>query len=393
MATVLFVVGCSQGDRRESEHAGSAAAPAGGMNSGVITLTAAQVQHGGVTWGVPTMGTAAGVAVVPGQLSPNEDRTARLGAPASGRILAVPVRPGDRVAAGQLLVRMQSPEAGAAQSDASKAEAELAARRADAEYASAARARAERLLALKAIPRQDYDRAIADDERAKAALAQADAELRRARATAAQLSTSISANGEITLRAPAAGVVLARPAVPGAVVDAGAPLVVVSDLANLWLVIDAPEQMAALFHRGGALRFTVPAYPADTFSARVDAVGAELEPSTRTLSVRAIVANASGRLKAQMLANVLVQGAAGAPAAFVPEDAVQLLDGKPCVFLARPDGKGGARFERRDVVLGSRSGGRVAVLRGLAATDVVVTRGAFAVKAEFQKRAMPKMEM
>jgi hypothetical protein len=44
-------------------------------------------------------------------------------------------------------------------------------------------------------------------------------------------------------------------------------------------------------------------------------------------------------------------------------------------------------------VLGSRFDGRVAVLRGLAATDVVVTRGAFAVKAEFQKRAMPKMEM
>jgi membrane fusion protein, heavy metal efflux system len=390
---LLFILaseGCSKSDKTEPAKAETTATK-GEKDS--VKLTAAQVQHGGVKWGTPTMGTASGSAVVPGEVTPNEDRTARLGAPARGRILAVAVRPGDRVSAGQLLVTMQSPEAGMAQSDVAKAEAELSARKAETQYAASARARADRLLALKAIPRQDYDRATADDERAKAALAQADAELRRARATAAQLSTGASTNGEIALRAPSAGVVLARTAVPGAVVEAGAPLVVVSDPSRLWLVINAPEQLTALFHRGGALRFTVPAYPADTFSARVDAVGAALEPDTRTLSVRAVVANAAGRLKPQMLASVLVEGVGTSVVAFVPEDAVQLLQGKPHVFLARPDDKGGARFERREVLLGSRSGGRVAVLRGLAAGDVVVTDGAFAVKAEFQKAAMPKMEM
>jgi cobalt-zinc-cadmium efflux system membrane fusion protein len=90
---------------------------------------------------------------------------------------------------------------------------------------------------------------------------------------------------------------------------------------------------------------------------------------------------------------VLVEGAGNMPAAFVPEDAVQMLQGKPNVFVAHPDGKGGAKFDRREVTLGSRSGGRAAVLRGLAAGDVVVLAGAFAVKAEFQKAAMPKMEM
>ena len=396
--------GCSKSDKTSPAKAETATAkgatedmakmpePAGTLATSV-TLTAAQVQHGGIEWGTPTMGTAAGRAVVPGEVAPNEDRTARLGAPARGRILAVAVRPGDRVTAGQLLVTMQSPEAGMAQSDVAKAQAELSARRAEAEYAASARARADRLLTLKAVPRQDYDRAIADDERAKAALAQADAELRRARATADQLSSGASANGEIALRAPSAGVVLARTAVPGTVVEAGAPLVVVSDASRLWLVINAPEQLTALFHRGGALRFTVPAYPADTFSARVDAVGATLDADTRTLSVRAVVTNANGRLKPQMLANVLVEGVGSSAAAFLPEDAVQLLEGKPVVFLARPDGRGGARFERRDVLPGSRSGGRVALLRGLAAGDVVVTAGAFAVKAEFQKAAMPKMEM
>jgi multidrug efflux pump subunit AcrA (membrane-fusion protein) len=63
------------------------------------------------------------------------------------------------------------------------------------------------------------------------------------------------------------------------------------------------------------------------------------------------------------------------------------------VFIVRPNAKGGAHFERREVEVGQRSDGRIAVLRGLAAGDVIVTEGAFAVKAEFQRAAMPKMEM
>jgi len=338
------------------------------------------------------MGSASGSAIVPGEVTPNEDRTARLGAPARGRVLTVPIRPGDRVTRGQALVTMQSPDVGIAQSEISKAEAELVSRRAEARYAASARGRAERLLGLKAIPRQDYERSVADDEHARSSLAQAEAELRRARATGEQLSAGGDASGEVVIRAPLAGVVLARTAIPGAVVDAGAPLIVVTDPTSLWLSINAPEQMAALFHRGGQLRFTVPAYAIDTFTARVDAVAAGLDPETRTLSVRATIAN-NGKLKSQMLANVLVEGAGTVVAAFVPEDAVQLLQGKPNVFLARPDRSGGAQFERREVVLGSRAGGRVSVLRGLVAGDVVVIGGAFAVKAAFQKGTMPKMEM
>jgi membrane fusion protein, heavy metal efflux system len=358
-----------------------------------VLLSAAQVQHGGVRWERLTLATTAAAAVVPGQVVPNEDRTARLGAPAGGRVVAVRVAPGDRVAPGAMLVTLQSPEAGMAQSDVAKADAEVASRRAQATYARAARERAERLLALKAIPRQDYERAIADDELASASLTQAEAELRRARSTAKQLGAGSSVTGEIAIRSPLAGVVLARTAVPGAVVEAGSPLVVVTDPSTLWLSINAPEKLASLFRVGGRLRFTVPAYPADTFSARVDAVGAGLDPETRTLTVRALVPNGAGRLKPEMLATVSVEGTQTVPAVVVPEDAVQLLDGKPVVFVARPDGKGGATFTTREVEVGARADGRVAVMRGLSAGDVVVTRGAFAVKAQLKKGSMPEMEM
>jgi cobalt-zinc-cadmium efflux system membrane fusion protein len=307
-------------------------------------------------------------------------------------VIAVRVQPGDRVSRGQVLVTLQSPEAGMAQSDVSKAQAEVTARRAGAQYARSARERADRLLALKAIPRQDYERAVADDEAAHAALTQADAELRRARSTAEQLGAGASASGEIAIRSPLTGVVLARTAVPGSVIEAGSPLVVVTDPSSLWLQVNAPEKLASLFRQGGRLRFTVPAYPADTFSARIDAVGAGLDPATRTLTVRGVVPS-GGKLKAEMLATVVVEGAGMVPAVLLPDDAVQLLDGKTVVFIAKPDGKGGAQLVARPVEVGSRARGRVAVTRGVSAGEVVVTKGAFAIKAQLKKGSMPDMEM
>lgn len=364
-----------------------------GMKTGELSLSAAQVEHGRIRWEPAAVGTDLQATALPAQLVPNEDRTVRLGAPAGGRIVSVLVRPGDRVARGRVLVTLQSPGAGMAQADLAKAEAETASRQAQARFARSARERAERLTALKAIPRQDYERAIADDELARAALTQAEAELRRARSTAEQLGASVSASGLLELRSPQQGVVLARTAQPGAVVEAGMPLVVVTDPTTLWLVISAPEPSAGLFRVGGILRFTVPAFPADTFVAPVDAVAPGLEPATRTLSIRATIRNPGGRLKPEMLASVLVRGERGPTAVLLPADAVQLINGHPTAFVAAPDGKGGATFEARTVRVSPASAGKVAVLEGLAPGELVVVQGAFTLKAELQKSAGPKMVM
>ena len=379
---LLVITACSKGGDTpaQSRSADTGMADMPGMEAATnVTLTAAQVAHGGVQWEPVALSTVASVATVPGQVVPNEDRTARLGATVQGRVIAVRVRPGDRVRAGQILVTLQSPAAGMAQSDVEKA-------RAQASYARSARERAERLLALKAIPQQDYDRAIADDELASA-------ELRRAKSVADQIGATASASGEVAIRSPLNGVVLARTAVPGTGVEVGAPLVIVTDPSTLWLSIDAPENLASLFRVGAQLRFTVPAYPADTFSARIDAVGAGLDPSTRTLPIRGVIRNRGDRLKPEMLASVSAQGGGAVSAPSVPEDAVQLLDGRSVVFVAHPDSMGGAQFVPRNVQLGSRSSGRIAITQGLVAGDLVVTRGALSVKAQIKKGAMPAMEM
>ncbi|HYU54053.1 MAG TPA: efflux RND transporter periplasmic adaptor subunit, partial [Gemmatimonadaceae bacterium] len=144
---------------------------------------------------------------------------------------------------------------------------------------------------------------------------------------------------------------------------------------------------------GGVLHFTVPAYPADRFDARVTAVGAALDPDSRTLLVRATVLNGNQKLKPEMLASVAVESEGQTALPVVPEGAIQLLDGRPAVFIVKPNNVGGATFVRRAVEIGSRTGSTVAVTSGLAAGELVVTVGAYSVKAELQKRSMPAMEM
>ncbi len=400
-ALILAGVSCSRKSDQTKETVSDSTSVMKGMtmdtaarvDTSSITFTAAQIAHGKVQWAPAGLGQSSTSAVIPGTIIPNENRTARLSAPAEGRVVTVRVQPGDRVGRGQILVSLVGPGAGSAQSDVSKAAAQVTAMRAQASYARAARDRAERLLRLKAIPTQDYERAVADDESANASLTQAIAEQRRAVSSAENLGAGASTTGEMVLRSPLSGVVLSRDAQPGAVVGAGTQLVSVTDPTSLWLQVNAPEKLASLFRVGGVLHFTVPAYPADKFDARVTAVGAALDAGSRTLLVRAIVLNGNQKLKPEMLASVSVEGEARTTVPVVPEDAIQILDGRPTVFIAKPTNLGGATFVRRAVEIGARTGSTVAVTRGLSAGELVVTAGAFSVKAELQKRSMPAMEM
>jgi RND family efflux transporter MFP subunit len=361
------------------------------MNANSVHLTAAQIQNGKVKWALPVVAAMAATVEVPAQLVANEDRTARVSASAEARTIAVHVSPGQRVSRGTRLVTLQSQEANMARSDVAKAQAEVASRQAAAVYSRTAKDRAERLLALKAIPRQDYERAIADDELAKAALSQARSELVRARSAAQQLGVD-AASGSMTLRSPISGIVVSREVVPGAVVSPGTTLVTVTDPSSLWLMIALPQSSASKVNVGSIVRFTVPSAPTDTFTARVQSVSGAFDPNSRSLPVRAVVTNIGNRLRPEMFAKAWVASGTTDSYPTVPDAAIQRNGGKQIVFVVKPDAKGAATFEARDVDIRSL-GNRWAVTRGLKSNELIVIEGAFAVKAQLEKAKMPEMEM
>jgi membrane fusion protein, heavy metal efflux system len=385
MFGVLWLLAACNGAPQLTPEDRSTAVGSAGLRD--VTMTVEQIQHADIRWEAVRATTMTDGIELPGQLAPNDDRTALVSAPARARVVTVHVRMGDRVSRGQPLVTLQSERGAAARAAYAKAVAELDSRQAAATYARTALDRAGRLLELKAVSRQDVERTRVEKEQADSTAAQAQAEVDRARATLAQLGVDAD-TGDLILRAPLAGMVLSRDAVPGSVVEAGAPLVMVTDPSTLWLEIAATERIAVALRPGIRVRFTVAELP-QAFEATIQNVGGGLDPVTRTLPVHGLVRNGAEALRPAMFATVTVPLGESRAGVAVPESAMQWLDERPVVFVAQPDHQGGARFERRDVELGAQTSTLILIVRGLTAGDLVVTDGAFAVKSEFARSKMP----
>jgi cobalt-zinc-cadmium efflux system membrane fusion protein len=112
-------------------------------------------------------------------------------------------------------------------------------------------------------------------------------------------------------------------------------------------------------------------------------VGDWVEPEARTIEVRVVVDNPDGRLKPNMFASATlsVEAQGAASGVVLPAGAITEVEGQTAVFVQMGDG----RFEVRPVTILERSASEALVTAGLAAGDLVVTDGAFALKSELEK--------
>jgi RND family efflux transporter MFP subunit len=188
-------------------------------------------------------------------------------------------------------------------------------------------------------------------------------------------------DGRVEIRSPLAGVVLDRAAAPGATVEEGATLFVVADDSRLVAVGRAPEREIPLLEPGRPAGIVVPAHPGRVFKGKVLSVGRALDPATRTASVRVLVGNSRGLLRAGMLGSASVEVRAPGPTLAVPTAAVQSDGCCRIVFVRKREGVVGVRRVRP----GLEAEGWTEVVEGLAEGEEVIGRGAFTLKAEMLK--------
>lgn len=187
----------------------------------------------------------------------------------------------------------------------------------------------------------------------------------------------------LRLRSPVSGVVIEKLARVGQRFMPGEVMYQVASLDRVWVVANVFEQDVAALATGSRARATFEAYPGRTFDGRVALVYPALQADTRTLAVRIELANPDGALKPGLYGNVEISGPTLLAPVAVPDSAVLESGTRNLVFIARGDG----RFEARDVELGSRADGFVAVSKGLTAGEPVVVDGNFLIDAESNLRA------
>ncbi len=186
----------------------------------------------------------------------------------------------------------------------------------------------------------------------------------------------------ITVRAPASGFVTERKAFPNQRVTPDSDLYTITDLSRVWIVADVFESDITSIKLGDAASVMFPNGGAPTISAKVSYVQPQVDPLTRTLKIRLDANNPGLRMKPDMFVNVEF-GVVSVKQLVVPAEAVLDTGERQTVFVDLGDGY----LEPRQVVVGSRFGDRLAITRGLAAGERVVSSGTFLVDSESQLKA------
>lgn len=299
----------------------------------------------------------------------DEDRTVRVVSPLGGRVVRIHVQQGARVAAGQVLAEIASPDIGQAQADAGKAEADFA-------LSEKNLVRVKELFEHEVAPRKDLVQAEADHARASN-------ELARARARLRLYGGNSKVDQTLALRSPVAGTVVERSINPGQEIrtdQGGSPaLFVVTDPGRLWVMIDAQERDLRHLVRGGQFSVISASQPGESFRATLDTVADFIDPQSRVIRARGSIANPDGRLKAEMLVTAVFESKGGSSVG-VPPRAVVFSEGRHYAFAERGPGQ----FERVVVAPGAEREGMLLITSGLAAGQRVVAEGALLLQQVYR---------
>jgi len=306
---------------------------------------------------------------LPGRLVWNEERTQRVFAPFAGRVTDIKADVGQSVKAGDLLAQLASPDFGIAQADTAKAQA-------DASFSRKNLERQRELFQAGIIARKDLEQAEADSARSQA-------EASRAGARTTMYGGGMGVNQRFGIRSGINGVVVERNLNPGQELrpDQSGPgtqaLFVVTDPTSLWVQIDAKENDIGSLQKGATFTVQVPAYPGENFTGRVAAASDFIDPTTRTIKIRGVIANADRRLKGEMLVTALVDEAL--TGTVVPARAVTLDGNNQTVYVQTQPGV----FEPRRVKIGHTGTREVVISSGLAVGEQVVADNALLLARQF----------
>ncbi|HSC99618.1 MAG TPA: efflux RND transporter periplasmic adaptor subunit [Casimicrobiaceae bacterium] len=261
----------------------------------------------------------------------------------AGRISAILFKEGQHVAKGMTLIRLD-PAINAAEVQQARANLKLA--------------------------QSKYDRAVELSQRnfiSGQAKDEAENNLRVAEASVALVEARLA---KTEIKAPFSGMIGLRVVSVGDYVKEGADVVNLESIDPLKVDFRVPEIYLQQVQVGQTLTITLDALPGKTYDGRVLAVNPLVDAGGRSVVIRAIVRNQDTSLRPGMFARVRLITRDEKQALVIPEQAIVPQGDEQYVYRV-VDGK----VTRVKVEIGQRRDSKVEILKGLEASDVVVTAG------------------
>jgi RND family efflux transporter MFP subunit len=266
---------------------------------------------------------------------------------------------GDRVKEGQVLAVIDGPDL---DQELNQARANLAQAKANLELARISADRWKELGAQNAVAQQDVDQKAADYAAGQAAVVAAQAAVDRL----AQLKDF----QQVT--APYDGVISARNAQVGALINAGAGVEIfhIAETDVLRVFVDVPQAYVRSIHKGLAADVLVPEFPGRVFKGEVARFAGSLDSASRTLLTEVRLANPKGELFPGMFGQVRFTFQAAQPAILLPSNAA--IINASGTLVATVDSSNKIRLVH--VTLGRDFGSQIEIVGGLAIGAHVVAK-------------------
>ncbi|NYF81164.1 efflux RND transporter periplasmic adaptor subunit [Granulicella arctica] len=254
---------------------------------------------------------------------------------ANGRVVDILARIGDQVRKGQLLLRVQSPDATAAFDTYIKADA-------DEVFARKTLVRTQDLYLHGALPLSAVEQAEDTENDAKADLVASEDQLKTLGIDKAHPSSIVD------VKSPISGVIVAQnvtnAAATGVSYAGNTGAFTVADLSHIWVICDVFENDIHKLAIGQEAKISLAAYPEKVLTGRISEVDALLDPNIRTAKVRIEVPN-PGLLRLGMFVNATFYSKEQKAHPVVPASAVLHLHDREWVFIPN----GGNSFKRVEV--------------------------------------------
>ena len=276
-----------------------------------------------------------------------------------GLVQTVPIKSGQDVNAGDLLIKLN---------DASDV-AQLNSLKALADLAKVINERDKQQLAIQAISKNVFDTSKAD-----------------AKSKQAQVEQQIALVAKKNLKAPFSGRIGIVSINPGQYVNPGDHLLTLQTLDPIFVDFNLPQNNAEQIQVGQDVTVTTDAFKDASFTGKITAVSPKVDTNTRNIQVEAQIANPDKKILPGMFANVNIQIGGPVKLLTLPQTSVTYNPYGSTVFIAKPTGKkdkqGNPALEAQQVFVttGATRGDQVSILKGVDEGATVVTSGQLKLK-------------
>ncbi|MDP7423637.1 MAG: efflux RND transporter periplasmic adaptor subunit [bacterium] len=197
----------------------------------------------------------------------------------------------------------------------------------------------------------------------------------------ADISKEMDISSLLPLRAPFPGIVVECFAVVGESVDTQKTLISLADTSRMWAMLDLYDSDLPNIRNGQSVVFEAEGLPGEQRGGQVTWISSHVDRRTRTLKVRAEIANPDGLLRSGMFGKAVITVRKDEAVLVLPKESVQWEGCCNVVFVKKSD----VLFESRKVTLGYETDRFFVVEHGVTEGEDIVTTGSFLLKTEILK--------